>query len=91
MVERYYNPILKAWLGDLGDGKHDGSASDPRLGLIRVRINTATFSQSGKNLLARAADVVHGAVTGQPAQVSKLCEITDGEINNWRATGSAIA
>merc|ERR1712058_217569 len=23
-VKKYYSPALKAWLGDLGDGKHDG-------------------------------------------------------------------
>ena len=28
-VEKYYSPTLKAWLGDLGDGIHDGSPNDP--------------------------------------------------------------
>ena len=23
-VKKYYSPGLKAWIGDLGDGKHDG-------------------------------------------------------------------
>jgi general stress protein 26 len=89
VVERHYNPVLKAWLGDLGDGKHDGSASDPRLGMIRVKVDTATCSLSGKNLFSRAAEVVHGAVTGQPAQVAKLREITSSEVNLWRTTGTA--
>ncbi|PKS07371.1 hypothetical protein jhhlp_005973 [Lomentospora prolificans] len=89
VIERYYNPVLKAWLGDLGDGKHDGSASDPRLGLIRVKMDTATYSLSGKNLFSRAAEVVHGAVTGQPAHVSKLTEITDPEIKAWRSGTTA--
>lgn len=28
-VAKYYSPTLKAWLGDLGDGIHDGSPNDP--------------------------------------------------------------
>jgi hypothetical protein len=28
-VHKYYSPTLKAWLGDLGDGTHDGGPNDP--------------------------------------------------------------
>jgi general stress protein 26 len=29
LVHKYYSPTLKAWLGDLGDGTHDGGPNDP--------------------------------------------------------------
>ena len=28
-VHKFYSPTLKAWLGDLGDGTHDGGPNDP--------------------------------------------------------------
>lgn len=34
--ETFWNPMTKAWFGDLGDGKHDGSFRDPRVTLIVV-------------------------------------------------------
>lgn len=36
MVRNQYSPALKAWLGDLGDGKHDGGPEDPRISVIKV-------------------------------------------------------
>jgi general stress protein 26 len=38
LVKKHYTAALKAWVGDLGDGKHDGSAQDPRIGIIRVKM-----------------------------------------------------
>jgi len=29
VVKKHYSSTLKAWVGDLGDGVHDGSPSDP--------------------------------------------------------------
>lgn len=33
-IGELWNKSTKAWFGDLGDGKHDGSADDPRMSLI---------------------------------------------------------
>jgi general stress protein 26 len=85
LVQKHYSPALKAWLGDLGDGKHDGSANDPRIGIIRVKTKTATYSISSKNYLGRVADIAQGTITGKPPQVNKLREISEKEVNDWRA------
>jgi len=85
LVKKHYSPVLKAWLGDLGDGKHDGSENDPRIGIIRIKTNTATYALSGKNFLSRAADVAQGAVTGKPASVNSLREISSADVTAWRA------
>ncbi|KAK2074240.1 hypothetical protein P8C59_008461 [Phyllachora maydis] len=42
LVKKHYTSTLKAWVGDLGDGKHDGGPEDPRIGVIRVRMISAT-------------------------------------------------
>lgn len=86
VVKKYYSPALKAWVGDLGDGTHDGSENDPRIGVIRVKADTASYSLTAKNIFSRVGEVVQGAVTGQPAHVNKLREITEAEAKLWRTT-----
>ncbi|PHH71687.1 hypothetical protein CDD80_5063 [Ophiocordyceps camponoti-rufipedis] len=85
LVKKHYTPALKAWVGDLGDGTHDGSENDPRIGVVRVKMNFASYSLVAKNILSRAAEVVQGAVTGKPAHVMKLREINPKEVEQWRS------
>ncbi|KAM0810323.1 putative Protein bli-3 [Seiridium cardinale] len=84
VVKKHYSPSLKAWLGDLGDGTHDGSENDPRIGVIRVKTDTATYSISNKTFLGFAVEVAKGAVTGDTASVNKLREISSSEVQQWR-------
>ncbi|PHH70802.1 hypothetical protein CDD82_6915 [Ophiocordyceps australis] len=84
LVKKHYSSALKAWLGDLGDGKHDGSANDPRIGVIRVKMFTATYSLCARNLIGRASEVVEGAITGKPAQPNRLRQISASEVSEWR-------
>lgn len=86
LVKEHYSPQLKAWLGDLGDGVHDGSENDPRIGIIRVKMITAHYSISHKNILGRIAEVAQGTVTGKVASINKLREISEDEVNNWRSS-----
>lgn len=46
IVKNFYSPALKAWIGDLGDGKHDGGQDDPRICVIRVKAITAQYAIS---------------------------------------------
>lgn len=85
VVEKYYSPALKAWLGDLGDGKHDGGPKDPRIGIIKVKTNTITYAINHKSSIARGVEVAKGAVTGNAASVNKLREITPEEIEKCRS------
>jgi len=80
LVRKHYSPQLRAWLGDLGDGVHDGGENDPRIGIIRVKMVTAHYSITSKNMLGRVAEVAQGAVTGKPAAVNKLREISEAEV-----------
>ncbi|KAK7426950.1 BLI-3 blue-light-inducible Bli-3 protein [Neonectria magnoliae] len=84
LISKHYTPTLKAWVGDLGDGKHDGSENDPRIGMIRVKMVSATYSLVGKNIFSRAAEVATSAVTGKPAEVNSLREITEADVEAWR-------
>ncbi len=84
LVRQHYSSSLKAWLGDLGDGVHDGGQDDPRIGVIRVRTIAATYSLASKNALGRAVEVAQGAVTGKPASIHRLRELSEAEAGTWR-------
>ncbi|PTD01477.1 Protein bli-3 [Fusarium culmorum] len=86
LVAKHYSPTLKAWLGDLGDGVHDGSEKDPRIGIIRVKAVSSTYSLVSKNLLSRVADIASSTVTGKPASPNTLREISEGDVRSWRAS-----
>ncbi|KAL8927795.1 MAG: hypothetical protein Q9208_002211 [Pyrenodesmia sp. 3 TL-2023] len=83
-VRKYYSPQLKAWLGDLGDGKHDGGPEDPRVGVIKITAQTATYAVSSTNFISRQYQVAKGTVTGQPASVNKLREISEEELQECK-------
>merc|ERR1711959_216589 len=86
LVKQHYSSQLKAWLGDLGDGTHDGSENDPRIGIIRVKTISVTYAVASSTFVGKVAQVAQGVVTGQPAQVNKLREISESEVNQWRAS-----
>jgi len=85
-VKKYYSSVLKTWLGDLGDKTHDGGPDDPRIAVIRVKTNTATYAVVRKNLAGRALEMAQGAVTGKAAVVNKLREISQVEVETWRSS-----
>ena len=90
VVKKYYSPALKAWLGDLGDGKHDGGPEDPRIGVIRVTAKTATYAVTRKNVVSRGIEMAQGVVTGKAPAVNKLREISEQEIQTWRSSNEMV-
>lgn len=84
MVRKYYSPALKAWLGDLEDGKHDGGPEDPRIGCIKVFAKTATYAIAEGTFMGRGLDIAKGAITGQSPKVNKLREITEEELTQCK-------
>jgi hypothetical protein len=77
-------------LGDLGDGKHDGGPEDPRIGVIRVTTNTATYAITRKNAISRGVEMAQGVVTGKAPQVNKLRELSEQEIETWRSSNKMV-
>ncbi|KAF2722355.1 hypothetical protein K431DRAFT_284046 [Polychaeton citri CBS 116435] len=87
-VRKYYSPALKAWLGDLGDGKHDGGPEDPRIVVIKVTTKTAQYAISRRTAIGSAIEVAKGAVTGEAAQVNKLRHLSESEVSEWRSSSA---
>lgn len=80
MVKKYYFPALKGWVGDLGDGKHDGGSGDPRIGIIKVVPKTATYATQTGTIVGRGLEIAKGAVTGEVPKVTKLRELSEAEL-----------
>lgn len=89
-VRKHYSPQLKAWLGDLGDGKHDGGPEDPRIVLIKVKTVTAQYAISNRTAVGSLVEVAKGAITGETAQVNKLRHISESEVQQCRLITSRL-
>ena len=88
MVHKYYSPALKAWLGDLGDGKHDGGPDDPRIGVIGVRSEYVTYGVTGKTIIGRAFEVAKGVATGETPGFMRVRDIGKEELEGVRKGGA---
>lgn len=80
VVHKYYSPALKAWIGDMGDGVHDGGPTDPRIGVIKLEAKLATHVVSRKGLLGRAVNTVKGAVKGDVPAINGIRELSAEEL-----------
>ncbi|EEA26430.1 hypothetical protein TMatcc_005302 [Talaromyces marneffei ATCC 18224] len=86
VVEKFYSPALKTWLGDLGDGVHDGGPGDPRIGVIRVESKSAVHVTPRKGMIGRAVEVGKAVTTGDVPPINKHREISTKELAEWRRT-----
>ncbi|KAJ4348505.1 uncharacterized protein N0V89_009882 [Didymosphaeria variabile] len=83
-IKDIWNSGIRAWFGDLGDGKHDGSADDPRMTLIEVKAKYATYYLTQVGLLGYAKEVGVAAMTGKVADTGVLRELNEQDIEQAR-------
>lgn len=88
-VRKHYSPALKAWIGDLGDGTHDGGPNDPRIGVIKVNAITATYAISHRTAVGRGVQIAKGVITGDAPNVHKLREISQDEMQQYKKLAGA--
>jgi len=84
-VHKYYSPALKAWIGDLGDGKHDGGPDDPRVVVIKVKSQTIQYAVSRHTAIGGAIEFAKGVITGEAPQVNKLRHLDESELQQARS------
>ena len=85
-VHKYYSPALKAWIGDLGDGKHDGGPDDPRVVVIKVKSKTIQYAISRRTAIGGAIELAKGVITGEAPQVNKLRHLNEEELQQARGS-----
>lgn len=89
-IQKHYSPSLRAWLGDLGDGIHDGGENDPRIAIIRVKMLSATYSLLTKGFMSRTAELAKGVAKGQVPSVNSLRELDEQDVEKWRKSGELV-
>ncbi len=77
-VRELYRPDWKAWFGSEG-GEQDGTADDPRIVLIGVDIELATFMEVNKPQPVVLFELVKGLVTGKAQEIGETQVVTKTE------------
>ena len=85
IVRKHYSPALKAWIGDLGDGTHDGGPEDPSIGIIRVKVSTAQYAVSKRTQIGGLIELAKSVATGESPNVNKLRYLDEAEIQQYRS------
>jgi hypothetical protein len=76
LVAKYYKPSLKNWFGDLNDGVHDGSAKDPRIGLLKVKTTRASYAVVDEGHLGMNIETYKHEGTGKMPRINRQGTIT---------------
>jgi general stress protein 26 len=77
-IRELYRPDWSIWFGD-GGSEHDGTAEDPRIVLIGVDIESATFMEVTKPQPVVLFELVKGLVTGKAPEMGKTQAVTKAE------------
>ena len=79
LIRGLYQPDWKMWLGDNG-GAEDGSAEDPRIALILVSAESATYSKQDRPTPVVLFNLVKGMITGEPPKIADVREVSTEEL-----------
>lgn len=74
LIHELYKPDWKAWLGDEG-GERDGGPDDPRIALIEVQADTATYLKSTSPRLITLFSVAKAIMTGNPPKAGDVGQL----------------
>ncbi|KAI8591590.1 putative bli-3 protein [Geranomyces variabilis] len=86
-IAELYQPDLKAWFGDLGDGIHNGEVNDPRIALVFVKAESVHYQMQNKSTPRVLFEIVRGSLTGERPAVGPLRELGASELSTARASG----
>lgn len=78
-IRQLYKEDWKSWFGDEGDDR-DGGPNDPRIALILVEAELATYMKVNKPRPIVLFEVLKGMVTGSRPRVGEVKEVTGAEL-----------
>ena len=73
-IRKLYAPDWKIWFAEEGDPRH-GTADDPRMVLIGVRVETAEFLEVNKSKPVVLFEIAKGWVTGKEPELGEMHEL----------------
>jgi general stress protein 26 len=79
MIHELYKPDWKAWLGDEG-GERNGGPDDPRIALIEVQAESATYLKSTDPRLITLFKVAKAIATGTPPKIGDAGQLNADEL-----------
>lgn len=83
-IKDLYSPTISAWFGDLKDGVHDGTDSDPRMAIIEVKAKYIVYWKKEVTTLGFIKEVGQAALTGSVAQTGAHREFSEADIAKER-------
>ena len=81
LVAKLYNPTIKAWFGDKGDGVHTGGPEDPRMAVLEITPDEIRHYHQQRSSLGVLGEVVAATVTGNTASPGSIRTITRQELS----------
>ena len=84
LIHELYKPDWKAWLGDEG-GERDGGPDDPRIALIEVQAEAATYLKSTTPRIVTLFSVAKALVTGNPPKVGDMGQLSRADLASGEA------
>jgi len=78
-VRQLYSESWKAWFDDEG-GERDGGPNDPRIALVMVEAEMATYMKVSKSRPIILFDFLKSKVTGSRPSMGEIKEITGAEL-----------
>jgi general stress protein 26 len=78
-IRQLYQEDWKAYFGDEG-GDRDGGPNDPRIALIMVEAESATYMKVNKPKPIVLFEVLKGKITGSRVEIGEVREVTAGEL-----------
>jgi len=78
-IRQLYKEGWKAWFGDEG-GDRDGGPNDPRIALVLVEADLATYMKVNKSRPVILFQVLKAKVTGSRPNIGDVKEITGAEL-----------
>jgi general stress protein 26 len=78
-IRQLYQEDWKAYFGDEG-GDRDGGPNDPRIALIMVEAESATYMKVNKAKPIVLFEALKGKITGSRVEIGEVTEVTAGEL-----------
>jgi general stress protein 26 len=84
LIHQLYKPDWKAWLGDEG-GDRNGGPDDPRIALIEVKADSATYLRVSQPRLVTLFKLATSLVTGNPPNIGDVGQVNRQELAQGEA------
>lgn len=83
-IKEVYSKGTSAWFGDLGDGVHNGTASDPRMALIEFKAHYVAYWKSTVTSVGFLTEVAMASMSGKVATTGVQRQLTEEDLKNAR-------